>query len=239
VCFGIFLILLIHVSILIDTMERAVINVRGRVQRVGFRDFVAETANGMDIGGIVRNLPDGRVEIVAEADRKALEEFIKLIRPKDDPLIKVTGVDVEFKPASGGFEYFDIKYEDFDREGFERIGTAAAYLKRIDKKQDVMIGKQDQMLDKQDETINVLGGKIDSVGDKVEGVGNKVDALREETGGNFDRLDDKYGEISKNLIRAVEGIEKMLERSEKDVERERQEFRDAIRELAEAIRNRG
>lgn len=36
-------------------MQRAVITVRGRVQEVGYRDFVAEIANRMDITGIVKN----------------------------------------------------------------------------------------------------------------------------------------------------------------------------------------
>jgi len=38
-------------------MQRAVIMVRGRVQKVGCRDFVVEIADTMDITGIVENLP--------------------------------------------------------------------------------------------------------------------------------------------------------------------------------------
>lgn len=36
-------------------MKRAVINVKGRVQRVGYRDLVAEIANGLNIGGIANH----------------------------------------------------------------------------------------------------------------------------------------------------------------------------------------
>lgn len=39
--------------------------VSGQVQGVGFRWFVARHARTLGIGGYARNLPDGRVEVVA------------------------------------------------------------------------------------------------------------------------------------------------------------------------------
>lgn len=47
----------------------------GRVQGVGFRYTVKQTAAGFDILGTVRNLADGRVELTAEGRRPELEEF--------------------------------------------------------------------------------------------------------------------------------------------------------------------
>jgi acylphosphatase len=49
--------------------------VRGRVQGVGFR-FFAEAAGAREgLHGWVRNLPDGRVEVVAEGEASALDRF--------------------------------------------------------------------------------------------------------------------------------------------------------------------
>lgn len=42
--------------------------VRGRVQGVGFRWFVSRQARRLGIGGYVRNLPDGTVEVLALSD---------------------------------------------------------------------------------------------------------------------------------------------------------------------------
>ena len=58
-------------------MERARLHVyyQGRVQGVGFRWAVREVATGFDVTGWVRNLFDGRVELVAEGDRPELEAF--------------------------------------------------------------------------------------------------------------------------------------------------------------------
>lgn len=47
----------------------------GRVQGVGFRYTVKTVATGFEITGTVRNLLDGRVELVAEGSRPELEEF--------------------------------------------------------------------------------------------------------------------------------------------------------------------
>ena len=52
----------------------------GRVQRVGFRDFTATAAVREGVAGWVRNLPDGRVEIVAEGATGAVERFERDIR---------------------------------------------------------------------------------------------------------------------------------------------------------------
>ena len=47
-------------------MERVVVHYSGRVHGVGFRATVRHIACGFDVTGSVRNLPDGRVELVAE-----------------------------------------------------------------------------------------------------------------------------------------------------------------------------
>jgi acylphosphatase len=59
------------------TMNRCRMNVfySGRVQGVGFRYTTKAVAAGFEISGIVRNLPDGRVELTAEGAREELEAF--------------------------------------------------------------------------------------------------------------------------------------------------------------------
>ena len=52
----------------------------GRVHGVGFRYTAKTTAAGFEIAGIVRNLPDGRVELTAEGARAELEALRQAIR---------------------------------------------------------------------------------------------------------------------------------------------------------------
>ena len=51
------------------------LEIRGRVQGVGFRWFVRETARRLGLSGWVSNRPDGNVELAAAGAEEALEEF--------------------------------------------------------------------------------------------------------------------------------------------------------------------
>ena len=55
----------------------------GHVQGVGFRYAVKTTALGFEVTGTVRNLSDGRVELVAEGAKAELEEFQQAIRESE------------------------------------------------------------------------------------------------------------------------------------------------------------
>jgi acylphosphatase len=52
----------------------------GHVQGVGFRYTAKTVAAGFEVTGMVRNLPDGRVELTAEGARAELEAFRTAIR---------------------------------------------------------------------------------------------------------------------------------------------------------------
>lgn len=51
----------------------------GRVQGVGFRYTVEHIARSFDVTGWVRNLMDGRVEVVAEGSEEELTKFVHTI----------------------------------------------------------------------------------------------------------------------------------------------------------------
>ena len=79
--------------------------VEGRVQGVGFRYFVESRANLYGLKGWVRNLPDGRVEVVAEGDEILLKELLEDIK-KGPSLARVDKVDVHWEEPTG--EFFDF-----------------------------------------------------------------------------------------------------------------------------------
>lgn len=47
----------------------------GRVQGVGFRYKAAQIAKGFDVSGVVRNMDDGRVHLLAVGDKKEVRQF--------------------------------------------------------------------------------------------------------------------------------------------------------------------
>ena len=60
--------------------ERRRVYFSGRVQGVGFRYTAERIAKGFKVRGYVRNLPDGRVELVMECEPSTLDAFLQAIR---------------------------------------------------------------------------------------------------------------------------------------------------------------
>ncbi len=52
----------------------------GKVRGVGFRASVLSLAKGFEVTGWVKNLPDGRVELLAAGEKAEVEEFLQGIR---------------------------------------------------------------------------------------------------------------------------------------------------------------
>jgi acylphosphatase len=61
-------------------MDSIHLEVHGRVQGVGFRWYVVETARELGLSGWVKNRPDGKVEIAAAGSREALDKLDAAVR---------------------------------------------------------------------------------------------------------------------------------------------------------------
>ena len=87
---------------------RAHIYVSGRVQGVYYRKNARRSALSLGLTGWVRNLPDRRVEAVAEGERDHVEEFLGWCREGPSMAI-VRAMEVSWETATGEFETFRIK----------------------------------------------------------------------------------------------------------------------------------
>ncbi len=67
----------------------------GRVQGVGFRFTCHSLARGFPVAGYVRNLPDGRVELLAEGEDRELDAFLNAIEREMHSYIKSVQTEVE------------------------------------------------------------------------------------------------------------------------------------------------
>jgi acylphosphatase len=89
------------------TRRRMQVFYSGHVQGVGFRYTVKGVAAGFELAGTVRNLPDGRVELVAEGDVAELKAFQQAIR--DEGLAHfIRDEQVEWSEAQGAGRGFEI-----------------------------------------------------------------------------------------------------------------------------------
>ncbi|MBU00407.1 MAG: acylphosphatase [Gemmatimonadetes bacterium] len=89
------------------SLVRVHVHYSGRVQGVGFRYTVKSVVLGYDVLGIIRNLPDGQVELIAEGELTELEEFLQAIR--DSGLRRnVQDEDIVWEDAQDEFRGFEI-----------------------------------------------------------------------------------------------------------------------------------
>ncbi|MBJ7595291.1 MAG: acylphosphatase [Candidatus Dormibacteraeota bacterium] len=79
--------------------------VRGRVQMVGFRAFVAHHAG--DLCGTVANRPDGSVECVIEGPPDAVDRILELLH-RGPAHAQVDAVDVLREPYRGDLPPFTV-----------------------------------------------------------------------------------------------------------------------------------
>jgi len=91
----------------------AEILVEGRVQGVGYRNFVQRKAAQLGLAGYVMNLKDGNVRVRVEGSREAIEELARELT-KGPPLARVESLAVTWRPATGRFTTFAIRYAEFD-----------------------------------------------------------------------------------------------------------------------------
>ena len=95
------------------SLSAAEIIIDGRVQGIGYRAFAQRKAVQLRLRGYVMNLRDGRVRVRAEGTREAIEELARDLE-KGPPLARVGTVSVSWRPATGRFTSFGVRYAEFD-----------------------------------------------------------------------------------------------------------------------------
>ncbi len=97
-----------------QTMIRITACFTGRVQGVGFRYTTTRIAQRFAVAGYVMNLPDGRVELVAEGDKKEAHALIAAL--KDALARNISDTKIDTGSATGEFgkpsdpDSFSVRY---------------------------------------------------------------------------------------------------------------------------------
>ena len=83
--------------------------ISGKVQGVGFRNFTQMNAKQLGINGYAKNLPNGKVEVVAEGDKAQLDALVALLK-KGPRFARVDSLDVDERSFTGEYKTFGIRY---------------------------------------------------------------------------------------------------------------------------------
>ncbi len=93
-------------------LSRIHLFVSGRVQGVFFRAHTKEVAQNLGLVGWVKNLDDGRVEIVAEGKETELQKLIDWSW-QGPPGSRVDDVEIIYEEPTNEFRNFEIKYSQW------------------------------------------------------------------------------------------------------------------------------
>lgn len=89
-------------------MVRAHVIFSGTVQGVGFRYTTQGFASNLRLTGWVKNLPDGRVEMVVEGTREKIENLLYKIDKQFE--LRIKHRDIDWMDARKSFSGFEITY---------------------------------------------------------------------------------------------------------------------------------
>jgi acylphosphatase len=165
-------------------MRKLIAHVSGKVQKAGYRSKVVTIAKAFDLKGYVRNLPDGRVKILAEGSDADLERFLRAIKI-ENTLIKVEDIEAEFSEGLGAYDdFFKVVGE---RETDARLDAAAVHLKEL-----IAVVR---------EGFKDNGSKLDVLIDKVdetrEDIVSEVKGLRSDLKG---RMEERLQRIESDVV---------------------------------------
>lgn len=83
--------------------------VSGKVQGVGYRDYVATAAAECQVTGYIQNRPDGTVLVCAQGTQPHLKDFIEYLH--EGSVMAVTeDVGVTWRSAEQHYDDFSVSY---------------------------------------------------------------------------------------------------------------------------------
>ena len=172
--------------------------VSGKIQKVGYRKRVIDIARALGLKGMIENLNDGRVKIIAEGDDEKLKWFESAIDIKNT-LIQVSSIEMAYSAAGSEFSQFGKSVDEGETDsrldkGVEVMKEILVAIKGVNKSLDDMNSNLGGKIDTLGVKIDSIGGKIDTLGVKIDSIGGKIDTLGgkvDSIGGKIDRIDGK------------------------------------------------
>jgi acylphosphatase len=218
-------------------MNRLTAYVSGNVQKVGYRKRIIDIARAFGLKGMIENLDDGRVKIIAEGDDEKLKWFEHAIEIKNT-LIQVSQIEKTYSSSGGDFAKFGKLVDEGETDsrldkGIEVMNSMLVAINQVnttlvsmdsnlggkidnlsckmDEVNENLGGKIDNLSCKMDEVNENLGGKIDSLGGKMdkvnENLGSKIDRLDGNLGGKIDSLGGKMDKVNENLGSKIDRLD--------------------------------
>jgi len=163
------------------------VRVYGRVQRVGYRRFVLDSAQELGLSGYVKNEKNGSVTVFAQGDEAILEKFIEMLKSPPPPAY-VKFIDVKEAKPRPAIKYFTIRPSPLHEELQEGFGAM----------QSIFMDYWREFRDYRDE-FRDYRNEFRSFVSEFRDFARRTDE-------NFKIMMEKYGEISEKLTTILETL---------------------------------
>ena len=182
-------------------MERANIKIKGNVQMAGFRTFIKNTADSLNVKGFAENLEDGNVRIVCEGEEEEINGLINSIKENTPSFAHVDEVSVEYGDYKGEFTSFERRGDDIPQKA--TLDDLLGVLKSFDSKAERLVsilGDMDVTLKSVKEDTKVIPSITENtekmLGKQEDTIG-EISALREDL---KSYMENKFANLLKALI---------------------------------------
>jgi acylphosphatase len=191
------------------------LRVYGRVQRVGFRRYVLDLAQDLNLSGYVKNLSDGSVEIFVQGEEEKLSKFLESIKQPPPPA-KIREIKEEETSEKTEIKEFRIVYGEIAdelQEGFGAMQTTFyEYWKEFRDYREEFRDYRNEFRDYREE-FRDYWKEFRDYREEFRDYRNEFRDYREEfrdfakrTDENFKLILNKYGEISEKMTIILETL---------------------------------
>jgi acylphosphatase len=187
-------------------LKASLVRVFGRVQRVGYRRFVLDSAQELGLSGYVRNEKDGSVTVLVQGDDAVVEKFIQMLKTPPQPAY-VRSVEIKEVKPKPRLKHFTIKPSPLHEELQEGFGAM----------QSIFMEYWGEFRDYRQEFRDFVG--------EFRDYRQEFRDFRQEFRGEFREFRDESLKISREILDEVKGLrkdlrtilEERLARMEKDI----------------------
>jgi len=196
-----------------------IIRVGGRVQRVGYRRFVLDTAQETGVSGYVRNERDGTVTVMAQGDDDQMKVFLERIKNPPGPVL-IKGFFEKPCRVNPRLKSFEVRFGPLAMELQEGFGAMEKEFR--DYRQEFRNYRQ-EFKDYREE-FNDYRQEFKDYREEFRDFASRTDK-------NFQLLMEKYSEISEKLAQLLETLQRESVETRRELTRAIDTLSDLVKRL--------
>jgi len=214
-------------------LEAYTLRVYGRVQRVGFRRYILDLAQDLNLTGHAKNLPDGSIEIFIQGEKEHLSKFFQMLKQPPPPtsIREIKEEETAINPEIKEFKLIYGELSEELQEGFGAMQTIFTdYWKEFRDYRGEFKGFKGEFRDYRAE-FKDFRGEFKDYREEFRDYRQEFGDFVKRTDENFKLISDKYGEISGKLTVILETLIRESRETREMLNETMKTLRDAVQRL--------